>query len=231
MILMLKKSMTFSAFSILATILASNCLLLPAQAAAPNTAKEQGIGSYKAGKFADSSRQLELFLKANPNDANAHYYLAMAYQKLNQKAKAQWNYEWVQRNSKDAPLRISATKGLESVLGKNSSGKTASATSASPNSSSTSTGKPAIYDFGAVWCVPCKKFAPVFDRISEKYKGKINFVHIDIEDVKNKKMVDQFNVSIVPTLVFSDAAGQPAFVHQGVLTEAEVIQHADDLIK
>ncbi|MBX9573354.1 MAG: thioredoxin fold domain-containing protein [Candidatus Obscuribacterales bacterium] len=90
---------------------------------------------------------------------------------------------------------------------------------------------PIIYDFGAAWCVPCKKFAPVFDKVAEKYKGKVDFQHIDADDEKNKALVDKYKVMSLPTIVFVDKTGKTVDTKNKVLTEAELIQQTDSLIK
>ena len=90
---------------------------------------------------------------------------------------------------------------------------------------------PIIYDFGASWCVPCKKFAPVFDKVAEKYKGKVDFQHIDAEAEKHKALVDKYKVMTLPTIVFVDKSGNTVVTKNKVLSEAELIQQTDALIK
>lgn len=90
---------------------------------------------------------------------------------------------------------------------------------------------PVIYDFGAAWCVPCKKFAPIFDKVAESYKGKADFQHIDADDEKNKALVDKYKVMSLPTIVFVDKAGKTVATKNKVMTEAELVQQMDSLIK
>ena len=43
-------------------------------------------------------------------------------------------------------------------------------------------GTPILVDFFATWCGPCKMMAPVLDKLSAKYEGKIAFAKIDVDE-------------------------------------------------
>lgn len=42
-------------------------------------------------------------------------------------------------------------------------------------------GTPLVVDFTASWCKPCKKIAPFFAELSQKYPG--NFVSVDVDEM------------------------------------------------
>lgn len=65
--------------------------------------------------------------------------------------------------------------------------------------SDTKVTKPTILDFNAVWCGPCKNFAPAFDAASSKFGDDVDFISVDID--KNPKTAQAFNIESVPTLV------------------------------
>ena len=50
-----------------------------------------------------------------------------------------------------------------------------------------------VFDFFTTWCGPCKKIAPEYEKISEKYSDCL-FFKIDIEDCDD--IVDEFNLPI-----------------------------------
>ena len=54
-------------------------------------------------------------------------------------------------------------------------------------------------DFNASWCVPCKKFEPVFKSAAATYKSDVNFVSIDIDNCP--ETAKAFGVEAVPTVV------------------------------
>ncbi|UYG16520.1 thioredoxin [Brachybacterium huguangmaarense] len=79
-----------------------------------------------------------------------------------------------------------------------------------------------LIDFWAGWCVPCQRFAPIFDKASEAHED-ITFAKVDTEDQQQLAM--QYGVTSIPTLVaYRD--GIPVFSQPGALREADL----EDLI-
>lgn len=64
---------------------------------------------------------------------------------------------------------------------------------------------PTVVDFYATWCGPCKHIAPVFEELKEQYKGKANFVSIDVDQQSYEAR--RFGVEAMPTFVFLDTEG------------------------
>ncbi len=55
---------------------------------------------------------------------------------------------------------------------------------------------PILIDFSAVWCGPCKKFAPIFHAAAEEYKGKFYFYTVDID--KCPEMAKTYSATSIP---------------------------------
>ena len=66
---------------------------------------------------------------------------------------------------------------------------------------------PAILDFYADWCGPCKMLAPVLEELQKEYDGKIQVYKVDTE--KEKELAAIFGIRSLPTIVFIPADGEP----------------------
>jgi thioredoxin len=67
---------------------------------------------------------------------------------------------------------------------------------------------PAIVDFYADWCGPCRMVAPVLEELASEYKGKINIYKVDTEAEPELSAV--FGIRSIPTFLFIPKQGQPA---------------------
>lgn len=76
-----------------------------------------------------------------------------------------------------------------------------------------------LVDFFADWCMPCVMMAPIIDDMSEKFKGKIKFAKVNVED--NQELAQKFEVSSIPNfVVFKDGEISERFM--GAMQEDEL---------
>jgi thioredoxin len=66
---------------------------------------------------------------------------------------------------------------------------------------------PAIVDFYADWCGPCKAVAPVLEELSTEYDGKLVIYKIDTD--KEMELSSLFGIQSIPTLLFIPVEGAP----------------------
>lgn len=64
--------------------------------------------------------------------------------------------------------------------------------------------QPTIIKFYASWCGACTAMASDFDQVAHTYKGKIQFVNIDVDKEALKDVVDMFGIQGTPTLVYKE---------------------------
>ena len=61
-------------------------------------------------------------------------------------------------------------------------------------------------DFFAEWCMPCLMMSPVLDDMSERFKGKIKFAKVNVDD--NREIAQKFKIFSIPNMIiFQD--GKP----------------------
>src|SRR5687767_4490775 len=58
---------------------------------------------------------------------------------------------------------------------------------------------PALVDFWATWCYPCRTIAPVVAQLAEEYEGKVKFAKVNIDQHPNTP--SKYEVRSIPTLL------------------------------
>ena len=86
---------------------------------------------------------------------------------------------------------------------------------------------PAIIDFYATWCGPCKAIAPVLEELAKEYAGKIVIYKIDTD--KERELAAAFGISSIPTLLFIPSIGDPQ-VSKGALPKESLKRAIDEFL-
>jgi thioredoxin len=85
--------------------------------------------------------------------------------------------------------------------------------------------KPAIIDFYADWCGPCKMVAPIIEELSEEYEGLVDIYKIDTE--AEQELAAVFGIRSIPSILFIPVDGQPQMA-AGALPKAQFVQLIED---
>ncbi|HIZ27246.1 MAG TPA: thioredoxin [Candidatus Barnesiella merdipullorum] len=67
--------------------------------------------------------------------------------------------------------------------------------------------KPAIIDFYASWCGPCKMVAPILEELAEEYDGQIYIYKVNTEE--EQELAALFGIRSIPSILFIPMEGQP----------------------
>lgn len=82
--------------------------------------------------------------------------------------------------------------------------------------------KPTVIDFFAAWCVPCKQLDTVMGKMKVAYSDKVNFMKVDVDDPSSQELLDQYEVSPIPTVVFLNTDGEVVTYTVGYSGETSV---------
>ncbi len=66
---------------------------------------------------------------------------------------------------------------------------------------------PAVIDFYADWCQPCKMVAPILEELSVEYKGKVDIYKVDTG--VEQELAGAFGIQSIPSILFVPKDGKP----------------------
>jgi thioredoxin 1 len=86
---------------------------------------------------------------------------------------------------------------------------------------------PALVDFWAAWCGPCKMIAPLLDELSTEYADRLKVCKVDVDS--NPETAAKFNVRGIPTLlVFKNGTVEATKV--GALSKAQLVEFVEGIL-
>lgn len=112
-------------------------------------------------------------------------------------------------------------------------------------------GKPALINFFASWCLPCREEMPAIEKLSQEYRSKeVVFVGVAVDDTESKmrEFIARFGVTFpvglddggavqkafgvygLPTTFFIDRQGQVRYFHAGAVNEQLLRHELDKLL-
>jgi len=88
-------------------------------------------------------------------------------------------------------------------------------------------GKPVLVDFGANSCVPCREMRPVLNELGKEYTGKASILVIDVYKYQN--LAKDYQIQLLPTLIFFDAKGKEVSRHVGALDKEKIVSKLKEI--
>ena len=86
---------------------------------------------------------------------------------------------------------------------------------------------PAIVDFYADWCGPCKMVAPILEEISQEYAGKMHVYKINTDE--EQELAAAFGIQSIPSLLFIPVDAQPQMA-AGALPKETLVKAMKDIL-
>lgn len=87
--------------------------------------------------------------------------------------------------------------------------------------------KPAVIDFYADWCGPCKMVAPIMEELAQEYEGKVSFYKIDTE--AQQELAAMFGIQSIPSLLFVPMDDKPQMA-VGALPKDTMVKVIGDVL-
>lgn len=80
---------------------------------------------------------------------------------------------------------------------------------------------PAVIDFYADWCGPCRRVSPIMEKMAKEYDGKLLVYKVNVDN--EKQLASVFGVRSIPMVLFIPVKGQP-MAQTGAMTEQQYRQ-------
>ncbi|HLO59798.1 MAG TPA: thioredoxin [Bacteroidales bacterium] len=87
--------------------------------------------------------------------------------------------------------------------------------------------KPAIIDFYADWCAPCRQLSPVIEELAKEYKGQIIVYKVDTE--KERELAQNLGVQALPTVLLVPMTGHPQVI-MGFMPKSDLVKAIQDVL-
>lgn len=89
-------------------------------------------------------------------------------------------------------------------------------------------GAAVVIDFWATWCGPCMGMAPLIDRLSEEYEGRVEIGKYNIDEESD--LTTEYRIMSIPTLLFFKDGKKTDIRLAGSQTEATLRAKIDELL-
>jgi len=86
---------------------------------------------------------------------------------------------------------------------------------------------PAVIDFYADWCQPCKMVAPILEELSNLYGDQLHIYKVNTE--KEQELASVFGIRSIPSILFIPTNEQPQMA-VGALPRESLVKAIDEVL-
>ncbi len=87
--------------------------------------------------------------------------------------------------------------------------------------------KPAVIDFYADWCGPCKRVAPILEELAGEYAGRVYIYKVNVD--QERELAGMFGIRSIPTLLFIPMEGDPKSA-LGAMSKADLKARIEEIL-
>ena len=87
--------------------------------------------------------------------------------------------------------------------------------------------QPAIVDFYAGWCGPCRVLAPILEELADVYKDQIVVYKVDVD--KCESLAEAYDIRSIPTMLFIPLKGKPTKM-VGAISKMELERQINEVL-
>ena len=198
----------------------------------------QGKSLMQAQKYGEALRYFSKQSEAKPNDGECHYLMGKSFIKTKDFAHARKHFRLAIRYGKGSQFAKKANDELLAMGGDHVKPRMgfdtrmlASLFGFARERGAGEAAKPTVINFYAAWAAPCKKLDDVLVKYKQEHAKELNFMKVDVDDPKNDQIVDQYEVSPVPTIVFLNDEGEVVSYSVGFSGETSVQNGIKKILK
>ncbi len=86
---------------------------------------------------------------------------------------------------------------------------------------------PAVLEFYADWCMPCRRMAPILEELATEHEGEVHIYKVNVS--KEQRLASIFGVRSIPAFLFIPVEGEPTG-RKGYMSKTMLIQEIDKLL-